>query len=81
MDDVFAFCGQIPSLDQLCQAAGIETPAAEEELWHRLIDANYLETMPFWIEGDASQRATRSLCGRSMARLDTARLRFYFRSM
>lgn len=57
MDEVFAFCGQVPSLEQLCAAAGISTPDDEDELWRRLVAAKYLPTMPFWLEQAAAQRA------------------------
>lgn len=57
IDEAFAFCGRIPALEQLCEAAEIQAPDDEDELWRRLVQANYLETMPYWIEGDASLRA------------------------
>jgi len=57
MDEVFAFCGQVPSLEQLCDAAKINTPDDEDELWRRLVAANYLPTMPYWLEQGAAQRA------------------------
>ena len=57
MDDVVAFCGQVPSLEQLCNAAQIEQPEDEDELWRRLVQKNLLPTLPYWLEGQASQRA------------------------
>lgn len=57
MDEVFAFCGQVPSLEQLCHAAGISAPDDEDELWRRLVAVGYLPTMPFWLEQEAAQRA------------------------
>jgi hypothetical protein len=67
MDDVFAFCGQIPSLEHLCKTAGIATPDDEDELWQRLLAVNYLPTMPYWVEGDAPQRAI----NRAIAAIET----------
>ncbi len=57
LDEVYAFCGRVPSLDELCAAAGISAPDDEEELWQRLVKADYLPTMPFWLEHEAAQRA------------------------
>ena len=57
MDEVIAFCGQVPSLDQLCATAGITAPEDEDELWRKLVAANLLPTLPYWLEGDASQAA------------------------
>jgi hypothetical protein len=57
MDDVVAFCGQVPSLDRLCSEMGITTPEDEDDLWRKLVEANLLPTFPYWLEGDAAQRA------------------------
>ena len=57
MDELFGFCGQVPPLEQLCDAAGISTPNDEDELWRKLVEADYLPTMPFWLEQGAAQRA------------------------
>jgi hypothetical protein len=57
MDDVIAFCGRVPSLDELCTTASISAPEDEDELWRKLVEANLLPTLPYWLEGQASQAA------------------------
>jgi hypothetical protein len=57
MDEVIAFCGQVPSLEALCAEAIISVPEDEDELWRKLVEADLLPTCPYWIEGRASQAA------------------------
>jgi hypothetical protein len=57
MDDVIAFCGRVPSLDELCTTASISAPEDEDELWRKLVEENLLPTLPYWLEGQASQAA------------------------
>lgn len=60
LTDVHAFCGQVPSLDEICsagQALGIDMAGDEEEVWSRMAKAGLFPTSQYWIEEDAAQRA------------------------
>lgn len=70
MDDVVAFCGQVPSLDELCTTAGITEPEDEDELWQKLVAANFLPTQNYWLEEEAAQHALNNAIGVAKQRFE-----------
>ena len=56
LDDLQAFCDAVPSLEHLSQEAGITTPEDEDDLWNRMVRADYIPTTDFWLEGAAAQK-------------------------
>jgi hypothetical protein len=58
--DVHAFCGQVPSLEEICRVAQnthVDIGDDEEEVWSRMVKTNLFPTSEYWIEQEAAQRA------------------------
>lgn len=70
LDDLQAFCDAVPSLEHLSQEAGIETPEDEDDLWDRMVRADYIPTKDFWLEGPAAQRVLNNTIAAIEKRLD-----------
>lgn len=67
-NEIKAFCEKVPSLESLCQTAGISSEEDEDALWQKLVEHNLLETTPYWLEDLPAKRAAQ-----------TAALKFYER--
>lgn len=57
LSETLAFCGVIPTLEHLCEKAGITTEEGQEELWGHLVKEDLLPFGEYWIEGESALRA------------------------
>lgn len=69
VDEIKGFCGAVPSLEEVCQVAGISDADEEDAIWQKMVDLDYLPTKDFWIFDDAANRAINAVAQRFHERL------------
>lgn len=55
--NVKAFCGEVPSLEDLCAKANISTEEDEEGIWKKMCEENLVPTEEYWIEDESALNA------------------------
>lgn len=51
IEEVYAFCGKVPALEDLCSNAGIDSSDEEDLIWNKMMEQGFVPTEEYWIEG------------------------------
>ena len=69
VEEIKGFCGQVPSLDELCRVAGISEEDEEDELWEKMKTQGLVPTANYWLVDDAAMRVVNAVTKRFYERL------------
>ncbi len=69
VEEIKGFCGQVPSLDDLCKAAEISDEGEEDELWQKMMANGFVPTTNYWLVDDAATRVVNAVAKRFCDRL------------
>ncbi len=69
VEEIKGFCGQVPSLEDLCKVAGISGEEEEDAIWDKMIAQGYRPTDNYWLVDDAATRVVNAVAARFYERL------------